>query len=133
MEENEVMSIDEMLDETMRESFIKLNEYEIGSAERERAHKELMANLEIYLKNQKAIQEANEAALKLEESNKNAKKDRRAGIAKVIIESVVKGAAVAGSTLLSLKLYGFAQKGGFMTRDESQSVGLLQRIIDRIA
>ena len=132
MIDTEQMSIDDMIAETLKESFINVDNAELGSEDRKEAHKELMANLEIYLKEQKMFQEADEAAAKLEESKRNSKKDRRAGILKVILESVVKGAAVAGSTILSLKLYGFASKGGFMAKDEAQSVGLLQRIIDKI-
>ena len=100
--------------------------------EKNKEHERDLATLRFELEKSSKMLEDRIAREKLEDEKKGRRHEKILGIVRIVLDGVIKGAAVLGSEMLSLKLYSFSQAGNFMTKDEATSVGLLQNVINRM-
>ena len=129
MEENDVFTVDD-LNEALKESFVKVEEVDLGTKEREAAHKERMDLLEARIKMQSVIDASEQFERKAEEEAIQKKKDRRGKIIERILDGAVKIFTAGATTILSLKLFDFAQgTDGFLTKDRASALNQLNKNI----
>lgn len=129
---DETKSTVEILNDALEESFRKVEETDLGTEERREAHKERMDLLNARIEMQKVLDAEEESELKAKESKKAKNLDLSVKIFEVIITTAGKILVVAASAALSLKLYDFALgKDGFLSKDQSGAIGILQGIINK--
>ena len=118
------------LNESLKDAFARVNDVDLGTEERKEAHKEAMDLLEARIKMQQIIDEDDRFERKATEEAKQRKKDRGSKIVEAIIGGFVKILAVGGTTLLSLRLYDFAEKkDGFLSKDRANAINQLNKNI----
>ena len=131
-EELNMLSLDDMMENAIKERFMLLDSYEVGSEEREKYFRELMDMVKVLEERKRLDSDDLAVSVKALDAKAERKQERKDAIIRAILDIVAGSLGTFGTWALANRMYRFNEAGNFMTADQSKAVGMLNNHIGKI-